>query len=112
MAVHQCKVRALPPVADGDAGTSESVIAQGQYRCPTDGKLVVTLMRAQPRLGWVTAATQTFEAPKSSDWSQPLGPPPVECVRVQYETVVMHTHEQEPGRTDHAKSRPCPSPGA
>ncbi|HEX5040810.1 MAG TPA: hypothetical protein VFW95_11815 [Candidatus Limnocylindria bacterium] len=109
MASQRCEVRALPPIAEDGSGGATSVVAEGQYLCPTDGQLTVTLLKPRRFLGWVTASTQTFDAPKTDTWSRAFRTPPVECLVVEYRSVVTHTHPDQPDGGDEAGSRPCPS---
>lgn len=104
-----CEVRALPPAAVGGEGERSSVAASGQYRCSTDGKFTVTLSRAQRFKGWILVADQTFDAPRSAEWSAVLQGPAADCVNVPYASTVAHVHGSSSDTSARSESRPCSS---
>ena len=106
-----CEVRALPPEATSDQEGASSVVAPGQYRCSRGGTLAVELSRAQRWKGWTTVAAQTFDAPRTEEWSPILQTPSAGCVSVQFACSVAHVHDDSSETLARTVSRPCSASG-
>ena len=103
-----CEVRALEPGVLTEDAKPTKVWGQAQYRCSQGGALTVGLDREQRWKGWVTAATQTHDAPASTEWSDIFRTSESECRAVRFKTWAKHEHGEEPGGSDSGSIvRPC-----
>lgn len=103
-----CEVRALEPGVLTEDAKPTRVWGQAQYRCSRGGALTVGLDREQRWMGWVTAATQTHDAPASIEWSEIFRTSESGCRTVRFKTWAKHEHGEEPGGSDTGGMvRPC-----
>ena len=103
-----CEVRALEPGVLTEDAKPIKVWGQAQYRCDQDGTLTVGLDREQRFKGWVTAATQTHDAPASSEWTEVFRTSESDCRAVRFKTWAKDEHGEDPGGSDTGSTvRPC-----